>query len=71
MSTLVDLLRDSLVETLRERASQHPDQTAYTFLENGEHESSSLPYRQLDEKARAIAAYLQAQLTIGDQVLLV
>lgn len=33
--------------------------------------SSSLTYRQLDEKARAIAAYLQAQLTIGDRVLLV
>lgn len=63
MSTLVDLLRDLV--------SQHPDQTAYTFLENGERESSSLTYRQLDEKVRAIAAYLQAQLTIGDQVLLV
>lgn len=63
MSTLVDLLRD--------RASQYPDQTAYTFLEDGEHESHTLTYRQLDERARAITAYLQAQLTISDRVLLV
>ena len=63
MLTLVDLLRD--------RASQHPNRTAYTFLEDGEREVSSLTYRQLDEKVRAIAAHLQAQLTIGDRVLLV
>ena len=63
MSTLVDLLRD--------RACQYPDKVAYTFLEDGEREGNRLTYRQLDEKARAIAAYLQAQLTIGDRVLLV
>lgn len=63
MSTLVDLLHD--------RASQQPGLTAYTFLEDGEREISSLTYRQLDEKARTIAAYLQSQLAIGDLVLLV
>ncbi len=63
MSTLVDLLRD--------RASQYPEKVAYTFLEDGEYEVSHFTYRQLDEKARAIAAYLQAQLKIGDRVLLV
>ncbi len=52
----------TLVNLLRSRASQHPDRTAYTFLEDGEHESHTLTYRQLDEKAKAIAAYLQAQL---------
>jgi len=61
----------TLVNLLRSRASQYPDQTAYIFLEDGEHESHTLTYRQLDEKARAIAAYLQAQLLPGDRVLLV
>jgi len=61
----------TLVNLLRSRASHYPNKVAYTFLEDGEHESDTLTYRQLDEKARAIAAYLQAQLTIGDRVLLV
>jgi len=61
----------TLVNLLQERAPQHPDQTAYTFLEDGEQEGDWLTYRQLDEKARAIATYLQAQLSSGDRVLLV
>lgn len=65
-------MRDmTLVNLLHDRACHYSDQIAYTFLENGEREVSSLTYRQLDEKARAIATYLQAQLTIGDRVLLV
>lgn len=61
----------TLVNLLRDRASQYPNKVAYTFLEDGEHEISSLTYQQLDQKARTIAAYLQSQLTIGDRVLLV
>lgn len=65
-------MRDmTLINLLQDRASLHPDQVAYTFLEDGEHESDTLTYRQLDEKAREIAAYLQAQLLPGDRVLLV
>ena len=44
MQTLVDLLHDL--------TTQHPDQVAYTFLENGDQENDTLTYRQLDEKAR-------------------
>jgi len=74
--TLSDLdpLKDenrTLVNLLSDRVSQKPDQVAYSFLEDGQRESDSLTYRQLDEKARAIAAYLQAQLSPGDRVLLV
>jgi acyl-CoA synthetase (AMP-forming)/AMP-acid ligase II/thioesterase domain-containing protein/acyl carrier protein len=61
----------TLVNLLRSRASHYPNKVAYTFLKDGEHESDTLTYRQLDEKARAIAAYLQAQLSPGDRVLLV
>ncbi|MGB6298482.1 MAG: AMP-binding protein [Rivularia sp. (in: cyanobacteria)] len=60
----------SIVNLLQRRASQHPNRVAFTFLENGT-SPTSLTYCQLDEKAKAIAAYLQAQLNIGERVLLV
>lgn len=56
---------------MRNRAFQPPDRIAYTFLEDGEKPSASLTYCQLDAKARAIATYLQSQLSVGDRVLLV
>ncbi|MEH1804960.1 AMP-binding protein [Nostoc sp.] len=61
----------TLVNLLHNRASQQPDQTAYTFLVDGENESGNLTYRSLDEKARAIAVYLQSWLSPGERVLLV
>ncbi len=60
----------SIVNLLQRRASKNPNRVAFTFLENGT-SPTSLTYRQLDEKAKAIAAYLQAQLNIGERVLLV
>jgi acyl-CoA synthetase (AMP-forming)/AMP-acid ligase II len=59
----------SLVNLLQNLASQHPDRIAYTFLENREKPSASLTYRSFDEKARAIATYLQSQLSVGDRIL--
>jgi acyl-CoA synthetase (AMP-forming)/AMP-acid ligase II len=69
----------TLVNLLQNLASQHPvgaaspqgNRIAYTFLEDGEKPIASLTYRSLDEKARAIATYLQSQLSVGDRVLLV
>lgn len=49
----------TLVELLRYRFQQQPSQIAYTFLKDGETESVSLTYQELDERARAIAAQLQ------------
>ncbi|MGB5968476.1 MAG: AMP-binding protein [Spirulinaceae cyanobacterium] len=60
----------TLVNLLQNRACQHPNQIAYTFLENGQKPNTTLTYRQLDQKARAIAAYLQTQLSPGARVLL-
>src|SRR5207249_1883154 len=53
----------TIVELLRQRARYQPDARAYTFLENGEEESNSLTYAELDCQAQSIAAFLQ---TVGN-----
>ncbi|HYW21928.1 MAG TPA: beta-ketoacyl synthase N-terminal-like domain-containing protein, partial [Nodularia sp. (in: cyanobacteria)] len=60
----------SLVELLRYRALHQPHQPAYIFLQDGEIESGSLTYQELDIQARAIAAYLQSQTSEGQRALL-
>ncbi len=50
----------TLVEYLHYRGQYQPDRQAYIFLQNGETESGSLTYGQLDRQARMIAAYLQS-----------
>jgi acyl-CoA synthetase (AMP-forming)/AMP-acid ligase II len=59
----------TLVDILRDRASSQPEQLAYTFLADGETESGSLTYRELDLWARAIAARLQSLVTPGTRAL--
>jgi amino acid adenylation domain-containing protein len=49
----------SLVEVLQIRAEECAETRAYTFLANGEEESASLSFAELDRRARAIAAELQ------------
>jgi hypothetical protein len=44
----------TLIDILRYRALHQPDFTAYKFLEDGEIESDTVTYQQLDKKARAI-----------------
>ena len=62
---------DNLVAILIEKAKKQPNQIAYRFLEDGETESDSITYKQLDRKARAIASYLQTQKTsLHDRALL-
>ncbi|BAZ43828.1 putative acyl-CoA synthase [Chondrocystis sp. NIES-4102] len=60
----------TLVDLLRNRAMDQPDETIYNFLLDGETESQSLTYGQLDQKARAIASYLQSISSPQDRVLL-
>ena len=50
----------SLLDILRDRAQYQPDKQAYIFLQNGETESETLTYGELDRQARAIAAQLQS-----------
>ena len=55
-----DIQIANLVELLQYRSKYQSSQTAYIFLQDGEVESERLTYQQLDQKARAIAAQLQA-----------
>ncbi|MBD2102742.1 fatty acyl-AMP ligase [Leptolyngbya sp. FACHB-261] len=60
----------TLVELLRWRAIQQPNQRAYTFLVDGKTEGPTLTYAELDQRARAIAALLQAHQAQGERALL-
>jgi len=61
---------DTLVDILRNRVESQPNQTLYNFLVDGESEEISLTYGQLEQKARAIATYLQSISSPQDRVLL-
>jgi acyl transferase domain-containing protein/acyl-CoA synthetase (AMP-forming)/AMP-acid ligase II/NAD(P)-dependent dehydrogenase (short-subunit alcohol dehydrogenase family)/acyl carrier protein/SAM-dependent methyltransferase len=62
LSTLVDLLRW--------RADHQSEQILYTFLLDGESEETHLTCRELDRKARIIAAKLQSVAAPGERALL-
>jgi acetylornithine/succinyldiaminopimelate/putrescine aminotransferase/acyl-CoA synthetase (AMP-forming)/AMP-acid ligase II/predicted amino acid dehydrogenase/acyl carrier protein len=59
----------SLVDLLRERAHELPEERAYTFLSGGQ-EAETLTFAQLERRARAIAARLQKLGAAGERVLL-
>jgi acyl-CoA synthetase (AMP-forming)/AMP-acid ligase II len=60
----------TLIELLQYRANKQSNQTAYTFLKDGETEEISISYQELEQRARAIAAYLQSLNTKGERALL-
>jgi acyl-CoA synthetase (AMP-forming)/AMP-acid ligase II len=60
----------TLVELLRQRAHQQPDQQAYTFLLDGEAAEAVFTYADLDCRARMIGALLQHVGATGERVLL-
>ncbi|WP_392535314.1 fatty acyl-AMP ligase [Nostoc sp. C117] len=60
----------TLVELLSYRAHQQPDRLAYTFLLDGETAKVHLTYKQLEEKAKAIATELQSINANGERALL-
>lgn len=59
----------SLLDILSDRAHNQSEQQAYVFLHNGETESGSLTYGELDRQARAIAAQIQSWQ--GERALLI
>ncbi|MUG96207.1 amino acid adenylation domain-containing protein [Scytonema sp. UIC 10036] len=60
----------TLVSLLQYRAQHQPNKLAFTFLRDGETESASLTYQELDRQARAIATYLQSIGATGGNALL-
>ncbi|MEO1591915.1 MAG: fatty acyl-AMP ligase [Cyanobacteria bacterium J06632_22] len=60
----------TLVELLQHRAQHQPDDLAYQFLEDGKREGAAYTYAELDQQARAIAAFLQQQEVKGERALL-
>jgi len=63
-------LPDTLVNLLRWRADQQPDKLAYRFLSDSEPEISAITYAELDQRARAIGAWLDNLGAVGEQALL-
>ena len=59
----------TMVEMLRHRATTNPDGWAYSFLVDGEDEEMRWNYQQVDRRARAIAAAVQARVKPGDRIL--
>ena len=60
----------TLIDILQYRAESQPDQTIYTFLVDGETEQISLTYQELNQKAKAVAAYLQSLGASQERILL-
>ncbi|MEL6930225.1 MAG: fatty acyl-AMP ligase [Cyanobacteria bacterium J06600_6] len=61
----------TIVDVLLDKSASISDQTAYTFLADGEKESGSCTYQELDLQARAIAVAILAKVRPGDRALLV
>ncbi len=60
----------NLVELLLHRARCQPEDTAFTYLVDGENEQVHLTYRELDRQARAIGAWLESHDLVGERALL-
>ncbi|MDR6581338.1 non-ribosomal peptide synthetase [Pseudomonas extremaustralis] len=60
----------TLVQSLQQRAEQTPDQVALRFLAESAEQSVVLSYRDLDLRARTIAAALQANAALGERAVL-
>jgi FkbH-like protein len=60
----------TLAELLRERAGEAPERAAYRFLGSAPDDIASITYGELDQNARRIGAWLQANGGEGERVLL-
>jgi acyl-CoA synthetase (AMP-forming)/AMP-acid ligase II len=59
----------SILDILQERARLQGEETAFTFL-NDDDTESTLTFRELDRYARAVGAFLQDQKAAGERVIL-
>jgi len=63
-------LFSTLVSLLLHRAEHQPDDTAFTFLQDGETETASFTYGELHHAACRIAGHLQALNLAGERALI-
>ncbi|MFZ5519564.1 MAG: beta-ketoacyl synthase N-terminal-like domain-containing protein [Candidatus Zhuqueibacterota bacterium] len=61
----------TLVELLRWRAKNFPNERAYTYLRDGEMDEFHMTYAELDQQARKIGAWLQSKGAKGERALLI
>lgn len=59
----------TLVDLLRQRSASLQDMPAFIYCPEGDQEESRVTYRELDSRARSIAASLQSQGAAGERVL--
>src|SRR5512139_645152 len=64
-----DVRATTVVDLLRQRVQERPEHRVYTFLDEKETEHT-LNFEQLDRRARAIGAQLQAMGAAGQRVVL-
>jgi acyl-CoA synthetase (AMP-forming)/AMP-acid ligase II len=62
---------NSIVEILQQKAIANPQEIAYIFLPDGEHQEVKLSYSDLELRAKAIAFELQSRIKPGSRALLV
>ena len=60
----------TIVDILRYRSLKTPHTQAFTFLEDGETQESTLTYYELDRRSRAIASQLQSEGLSGERAIL-
>jgi acyl-CoA synthetase (AMP-forming)/AMP-acid ligase II len=60
----------TFVDILRQRAARHPERPAFIFLADDVRPETTWTYATLEQRARAVAAYLQFRLQPGDRVVL-
>jgi acyl-CoA synthetase (AMP-forming)/AMP-acid ligase II/acyl carrier protein len=58
------------IEVVKRQVAARPDHTVYRFLNDGENESESLTYQQLETRAKAIVVKLTKHCKKNDKVLL-
>lgn len=63
-------LPSTLVHALKRRAALTPDRLALRFLAENPEQTVVLSYRELDQRARTIAAALQAQAGFDERAVL-
>ncbi len=61
----------TLIELLRQRALEKPAGADFVFLTDGENQEIALSYKELDQRAKIIATWLEPLVKPGERVLLI